>query len=60
MYVKALVPSMIMFLYVSFKNVSSDIIDSYLIDGIGWFRLMYCEYTIPRRKRYIRKQVNRR
>ena len=44
MYVKALVPSMIMFLYVSFKNVSSDIIDSYLIDGIGWFRLMYCEY----------------
>lgn len=44
MYVKALVPSMIMFLFVSFRKVSSDIIDSYLIDGTGWFRLIYCEY----------------
>lgn len=43
MYVKALVPSMIMFLFVSFKRVSNDIIDSYLIDGVGWFRLIYCE-----------------
>ena len=43
MHIKALLPINIIFLYTTFRKVSDEIIDNYILDGLNWFRIFMIE-----------------